>query len=260
MADADRIVERLRTTQVTQAALMREYRCGHAALMAAVLSRITRGPWRRIARQKLAAGGHAGRFRKGHATWNKGRKGRSYPGCRATQFRPGVLRGQAARNYRPVGTILVCPGDPKWSRRKRQPMRLIKVRDEGKKSRQWIPYARHLWQQAHGPVPPGRFVVHANGDSMDDRLENLILLDRREHMLRLYSRPQVIARCRAAAAKATRGRHRMCRMKKQAGLVVKARKPRRTIWECVGCGGEFAEAVAPCPKCGGLAMERRQIA
>ena len=34
---------------------------------------------------------------------------------------------------------------------------------------------RAVWEQAHGPIPPGGVIHHINGDTLDNRLENLRL-------------------------------------------------------------------------------------
>lgn len=44
------------------------------------------------------------RFKKGQVPANKGMKGVTYPGCIATQFKPGNRSGRAAQNYQPIGT------------------------------------------------------------------------------------------------------------------------------------------------------------
>lgn len=256
MRDADQIVHRLRTTEVTQAALMAEYHCGHAAMMAAVLRRITKRQWRAIARKKLAQGGITGRFKPGHETWNAGMKGWCPPGSEATWFKIGVLRGQAARNYRPVGMILIVEGTKKWSRRKRQPRRFIKVREDGPTGQRWIPYARYLWEKDHGPIPKGWFVVHRDGDSMNDDIHNLILVDRREHMRRLHQRPEVMRKCRQRAGEATKKRHAMNRTMKDSGFI---QKVKRFVWDCGSCGEEVRSGTPKCPKCGSLIFEKREI-
>jgi hypothetical protein len=44
-----------------------------------------------------------------------------------------------------------------------------------------------VWERHHGPIPPGMEVHHVNGDKLDNRIENLMLLTRLEHK-RLHGR------------------------------------------------------------------------
>lgn len=44
----------------------------------------------------------------------------------------------------------------------------------------WKSVARIVWEAANGPIPKGHVVRYLNGDSMDDRLENLQVVTRRE--------------------------------------------------------------------------------
>lgn len=50
--------------------------------------------------------------------------------------------------------------------------------------RKWQEYYRYVWEQAHGPIPEGGVIRHKNGDTLDDRLENLELLTKEENMVR----------------------------------------------------------------------------
>ena len=37
---------------------------------------------------------------------------------------------------------------------------------------------REIWQEAHGPIPKGWLIHHLNGDTGDNRLENLAAVPR----------------------------------------------------------------------------------
>lgn len=40
---------------------------------------------------------------------------------------------------------------------------------------------RLVWEEAHGPLPEGWHVHHLNGDTLDNRLENLVALPGVKH-------------------------------------------------------------------------------
>jgi len=46
----------------------------------------------------------------------------------------------------------------------------------------WRYRSRLVWEEANGPIPPGQVIHHRNHDPLDDRLENLQMLTRAEHM------------------------------------------------------------------------------
>lgn len=260
MSEADEIVRRLRETGVTVTGLMKEYRCGHRVLVRSVLSRMTRAQYRALAARRLAAAGVENRFKPGHETWVAGMKGLRIPGCEKSWFKAGEIRGASARKYRAVGTIVVRAGKLrshyKCSRR-RESSRWIKVRDAGPLQGRYIPYARYLWEQAHGPVPEGWFVVHANNRSMDDRMENLVLVDCRANGRRLWTRPEVQARRIEALRRALAQRRREGGAARQWSKGQKRRS--RVIWECVVCGADAEAVMVRCPKCGSEAIVQTRI-
>ncbi len=147
---------------------------------------------------RLRRGDHVGaatRFPKGHVPANKGLRRPGWgPGrMKETQFKKGERRGIAVRNWRPIGTILT---DPEGYRR-------IKVREARPgeaygfgNTRVWPLMQRHVWEQAHGPVPAGHVVAFKNKDRSDVRLENLELITRQELMARntVQNLPKPIAR------------------------------------------------------------------
>jgi len=159
-------------------------------------------------------------FQKGHVPWIKGLKGmRLSP---ATEFQAGCLRGQAARNWRPVGTIVEwrdksqhrSHGQGRGHRGKLR--RWIKVRDDGPPKKRWVRLATYLWEKANGPIPKGLRLVHLDGDTMNAELANLTLISLRE--LPAFQRrlnPSLEGRRRAAAKKAMKLRWATFRARRQ---------------------------------------------
>lgn len=183
------------------ALLVRRYPDEATAVLATELGRTTRAVYMRAKHLSLAkseafyasdAGsrikpgerrGVATQFRPGQVPPNKGlrRPGWAPGRMRETQFRRGVRQGVAARNWMPVGSIRV---DPEGYQR-------IKVREwtPGEatgfgNSKIWSLHQRYLWEQAHGPIPPGHSVVFRDGNRTNCVLENLELITRAELMRR----------------------------------------------------------------------------
>ena len=120
------------------------------------------------------------------------------------RFTKGVLRGNAARRYCAVGQVRLRVVDRKTGRKERW----IKVADTGPRGRRWVRYARYLALQARGgELPRCRVVIHADGNSLGDRVDNLLLATRRANLRRVLSAPAVLRRQKAAAAAACRRRH-----------------------------------------------------
>jgi hypothetical protein len=123
------------------------------------------------------------RFGKGHVPANKGLRRPCWgPGrMKETQFRKGVRMGIAAKNWRPVGTIL--PDADGYLR--------IKVREAQPGERYgfgnvrvWPLMQRHVWEQVHGPIPPGHNVCFKDGDRSNCAIDNLELVSRADLMRR----------------------------------------------------------------------------
>ena len=152
----------------------------------------------------------AGEFKPGHVPWSKGKKGLAiHPNSRKGWFKPGDIRGNAARKYRFVGKITIRT-DKTGAKR-----RWIKVSDNGRPQDRWIPLARYLYEREHGPIPPGCFIVHGNGDTLDDGPDNLLLMDHKRLTAWQSSvRPDMAAKRRAASSKVTKQRWRVYRANK----------------------------------------------
>lgn len=135
------------------------------------------------------------RFVKGSVPANKGLRGRKgwAPGRMAEgQFKPGCRQGIAAKNWRPIGTILT---DTEGYQR-------IKVREAEKGEaygfgnvRVWPLLQRHVWEQAHGPIPRGHSIVFRDRNRANCALDNLELVSRADLMRRnsVHNLPKPIA-------------------------------------------------------------------
>lgn len=113
------------------------------------------------------------RFQKGQKVWNKGLQlGSDW--SKATQFKPG----QKPVNYKPPGSLRVATAG----------YLQIKLHDTGYPPHDWVAYHRHLWEEAHGPVPAGHLVVFRDGQRRTDpdeiTLDVLECVSREEHMRR----------------------------------------------------------------------------
>lgn len=163
----------------TRAVYVRARQLG-VAKSAAYLSGVQSGRFRRGSQHV----GSAYWFPKGHTPANKGvKRGKGWaPGrMRDGQFKPGVRLGVAAKNWRPVGTIL--PDSDGYLR--------IKVREAQRGEatgygnvRVWPMLQRHVWEQAHGPIPPGHTVCFIDGDRTHCTLDNLELVSRADLLAR----------------------------------------------------------------------------
>lgn len=132
-------------------------------------------------------------FKRGHETWNKGKKGWQSGGRSAeTRFKKGCRLGAAQHNYVPIGTERIC-ADGYVER---------KVTDDPSMypARRWIAVHRIVWESERGAVQPGYIVVFKPGmrttivsEITADRLETI---SRAENMRRntYHKYPKEIAR------------------------------------------------------------------
>jgi hypothetical protein len=132
------------------------------------------------------------RFQLGHKSWNTGTHWTAGGRSAETRFKPGVRMGVAAKNWRPVGTILT---DGEGYQR-------IKVREAKPGEhygfgnvRVWPLMQRHVWEQAHGPIPKGYNVVFKDGNKQNVALNNLELVSRADMMRRntVHNLPKPLA-------------------------------------------------------------------
>lgn len=113
------------------------------------------------------------RFQKGAVSWSKGRTlGPQW--SRATQFKPG----QRPPNVAAIGDLRIESGG----------YLQIKRSLTGYPPRDWLMFHRHVWQQAHGPIPPKHVVIFKDGRRRTDPTEItadvLECISQAEHMRR----------------------------------------------------------------------------
>ena len=78
-------------------------------------------------------------------------------------------KGDVPHNVQPLGSISIMSGY--W---------VMKVTNVGNQHQKWKFLHRLLWEKEKGPIPKGMNVVFRNGDRNDIRMENLMLMDRKE--------------------------------------------------------------------------------
>lgn len=123
---------------------------------------------------------HGGRFEKGHAPHNKGKKQADYLDDAAIERTKATLfcKGNLPANTLPVGVERIS---------KEGYIEVhIAQRKRNKPNDQWVPKHRLMWEQEHGPIPDGHVVIFVDGNKRNFALDNLACISRGE-MLRLNS-------------------------------------------------------------------------
>jgi hypothetical protein len=120
-------------------------------------------------RPKEVSEAHAkrSRFYPGQPPWNKGKKGTHF--SPDTEFKKGCV----PHNTKTDGYISIRSN---FSRK--QKYKYIRT-GKGK----WIELHRWMWEQVYGQLPKGAVLRFKNGDQLDCRLSNLMLIDRKTHLL-----------------------------------------------------------------------------
>ena len=116
-------------------------------------------------------GGKATQFQKGSVPANKGQKMSKdlYQKVAKTMFK----KGSKPMNTQPIGTI-------------------HQRKDTGGKMYQYIKLSdcnwqllnRYTWEQHNGPIPKGLIVVYKDGNYLNNDINNLMLLTKKENMAR----------------------------------------------------------------------------
>lgn len=117
--------------------------------------------------------GKSHRFLKGHVPANKGKKGVSYPGTEATQFK----KGNKPHTWQPIGT----------ERYSKEGYLQVKISDTGMSRHDFVPVHQLVWQLHHGDIPEKHHVAfkdRSEGSKERVAIENLELLSYAEMMRR----------------------------------------------------------------------------
>lgn len=116
-----------------------------------------------------------GRLKPGNVSWNKGKRQKDYMSkemierTKATRFK----KGQRIYNEEYDGALSF-----RFDKTNRPYVyiRLAKAK--------WVLLQVYVWECTRGPIPPGHVVAFKDGNSMDCTPENLMLLTRKQNMIR----------------------------------------------------------------------------
>ena len=116
-------------------------------------------------------GGKATQFQKGQAPPNKGQKMSKdlYQKVAKTMFK----KGNKPMNTQPIGTI------HQRSDKSGKMYLYIKLADSN-----WQLLNRYTWEQYHAPIPKGLIVAYKDGNYLNNDIDNLMLLTKKENMAR----------------------------------------------------------------------------
>jgi hypothetical protein len=116
-------------------------------------------------------GGKVTQFKKGHTPANKGQKMSTdvYQKVAHTMFK----KGSKPMNTQPIGSI------HQRSDKSGKMYLYIKLADSN-----WQLLNRYTWEQYHGPIPKGLIVAYKDGNYLNNDINNLMLLTKKENMAR----------------------------------------------------------------------------
>ena len=261
LARGDEIAARFRAGEPYRA-LQDDLHCNYEVLARIVQARLPYTEIEALIRATKRRCNMAVRFRRGHVTWNKGLRGMH--NSPATEFKPGCLRGMAARRWRPVGTVVTSVSRKSSAHGGGRPhvrrQRLIKTRNHGnvRGRRSWRSLGQVVWEREHGPLPEGWVVMHADCDSLNDQPGNLVAMSKADRLA--WQKVNVAGfedkRKRRAATARTAGTAKAKRTIRMAGQGLGCFAPAgyAAACECNACGYTILSSPpAPqpaCPKCG----------
>ena len=115
--------------------------------------------------------GLTGQFKKGHVSHNKGKKQIEYMSqesierTKKTRFK----KGNKPKNYRPVGSERIT----------KDGYIEVKVADPNK----WETKNKIIYKQYFGDIPKGHKVIYADGNKLNNDINNLILVSDNEELI-----------------------------------------------------------------------------
>lgn len=110
------------------------------------------------------------RFQKGHVPANKGKNmsPEKYEKCKATMFQ----KGQISANHMKVGEYTHTTDG----------YLVRKVKEEGTQQERFEFVHQAVWEKQNGLIPKGKMVSFLDGNKDNCKIENLVLVDRRENL------------------------------------------------------------------------------
>jgi hypothetical protein len=128
----------------------------------------------------------SGRFDQKTAGWNRGKSFRP-AGSEKTYFKAGQL----PHNTQPLGAERIDRDGILWR----------KVAETRQKHKDWKRVKDLVFVEHFGPIPAGKFVVHANRDKLDFTPSNLIAITQAENAQRNINREKQIESLKKSWAK-----------------------------------------------------------
>lgn len=115
---------------------------------------------RSFTRNHKIRSGRTGRFEKGQASWNKGKRGVGVPNS------GNFKKGHCPHNHQPVGNEVITTDGY--------------VRVKIAEPKLWEFKHRLVWEKHKGPIPKDCVIFHLDGDGLNNDIANLQMITRSE--------------------------------------------------------------------------------
>lgn len=119
------------------------------------------------------------RFKKGHSTFNKGKKWDDYmPPLSVEKIKnAGYLYEKGHKPHNTYMNHFIVK--QRFHKKDGYARNYLKINDGN-----WVLLRRYIWEQRNGPVPAGHVIATKDGNPLNDTIENLELVSRKEWVLR----------------------------------------------------------------------------